>query len=70
MIPPRSPRLIVDAAHARARHHTVSLRINTPPRKRSDNTREAAVGETSCGRNARKNSVTFGFSKFVRKPAR
>ena len=32
--------------------------------------RESAVGETNCGRNAMKNNATFGFIRFVSRPAR
>src|SRR6185503_9771811 len=66
----RNRALTADAAHARKRHHRVPLTMKRAPRKRNARTRDSASGATNCGRNARKNSATFGLSTLVSRPVR
>src|SRR5258707_754505 len=62
----RRRRLIAEAPHTRAKHHTVPLKMNTPPRNKKDRILDSAVVATNCGRNARKNTAILGFKTFVR----
>src|SRR5258708_36446056 len=54
--------------HATNRFHSVPLKLNIAPSKRNANGFEPASTATNWGRNARKNSATFGFKTLVRKP--
>src|SRR4029078_5575252 len=62
------PAVIRAADHATNRFHNVPFTLKTRPRKRNASGLLVAPGSTNCGRNARKNSATFGFRTLVRKP--
>src|SRR5438270_13598813 len=51
-----------------SRFQSVPLKLKTAPRKRNASGLLGASESMNCGKNARKNRATFGFSTFVRKP--
>src|SRR5437762_4165510 len=51
-----------------SRFQSVPLKLKTAPRKRKASGLLGAFESMNCGKNARKNRATFGFSTFVRKP--
>ena len=55
-------------AQARNRHHSVPLKLKIAPSTMKASALLGAVGSMNWGTKARKNSATFGFSTFVRKP--
>src|SRR2546430_14337238 len=56
------------ADQATSRFQSVPLKLKTAPRKRKSRGLLEASEAMNCGKNARKNRATFGFSTFVRKP--
>src|SRR2546422_3744095 len=56
------------ADQATSRFQSVPLKSKTAPRKRKASGLLGASESMNCGKNARKNRATFGFSTFVRKP--
>src|SRR5258706_14281407 len=56
------------ADQATSRFQSVPLKLKTAPRKRNASGLLGASESMNCGKNARKNRATFGFSTFVRKP--
>jgi hypothetical protein len=66
----RKRSLKADVNHARVRHQIVPVVTNVSPSIRNANTFMFDAGSINCGRNARKNKATFGFSTFVTTPCR
>src|SRR5437764_80827 len=58
------------APTARNRHHAVPVAMKVIPRAMNAATLVGLVGSMNCGRKARKNNATFGFSTLVTTPCR
>src|ERR1700683_858719 len=61
-------RLSRAAAKARIRHHIVPVVTKVAPSARKSSVLEVLAGLMNCGRNARKNSATFGLSTLLTIP--
>src|SRR4029453_16701561 len=64
----RNRSLKADANHARMRHQIVPIVTNVNPSVTKARILLLVAGSMNCGRNARKNSATFGFSTLVKTP--
>ena len=58
----------MEANQARMRHQIVPVVTNVSPSKINAGTFALDAGSINCGRNARKNSATFGFKMLVSTP--
>lgn len=66
--PAASGLLIRAVDQATNKFHSVPLISKIAPKNRNANGFDGASAMTNCGRNARKNSATLGFSTLVRRP--
>lgn len=64
----RSCDAMLEEAQATKRLQSVPFKLNNMPRNKRAILLFSAFGEMNCGKNARKNTATFGLRAFVRNP--